>query len=113
MKRFPSSGSLWGLAAIALFRRFDAEAVVTPVRLAAATWASVWDTDTTTVGLSMQIVNAGTAQAEDVMVTSVMLSAGSFQGPQALPLGIGPIEAGSDTILNLIVKVPASDGTPT
>jgi hypothetical protein len=70
----------------------------------------VWDTDSTTVGVAMQIVNAGTAQAEDVLVTSVTLSAGSFQGPQALPLAIGPIEAGSDTILNLIVKVPASDG---
>ena len=112
MKRFLLNGSLWGLAAIALFPLVVAEAAITPVRLSSGdVGTSVWDTDNTTVGVSMQIVNAGTAQAEDVMVTSVALSAGTFQGPQALPLAIGPIEASSDTILNLIVKVPASNGT--
>ena len=38
---------------------------------------SVWDTDTTRVAVSMQVVNGGTAAAQDVRVTSVALSAGS------------------------------------
>jgi hypothetical protein len=71
----------------------------------------VWDTDSTRVALSMQIVNGGRSPAQDVRVNAVNVTAGNYLGPATLPITLGVIDPGHDAIMDLLVRVPASNGT--
>jgi hypothetical protein len=72
---------------------------------------SVWDTDGRTVGITLQVSNVGDAAATHVQVSDVEIRGGRFAGPTKLPLLLSTIPPGKDSILNLLVKVPKTDGT--
>jgi hypothetical protein len=83
-----------------------------PVRLYAENVAtSVWDTDPSKVGVTVQISNDGTAPADHVRVTSVVVDGGAFSGPAPLPIAIGKIEPNGSSLLDLVITVPRTDGT--
>lgn len=71
---------------------------------------ALWDTDSTRVAVSVQIVNGGREPAQDVRVSSVTLSAGTYLGPAALPIDLGTIVPSKDVVLDLLLSVPASNG---
>jgi hypothetical protein len=90
----------------------SAHAAVTPVRLFTDDVAtSVWDTDFSKVGVTLQISNDGISAAEDVLVTSVTVQGGAFSGPTPLPIALGTIESQGSAILDLLITVPRTDGT--
>jgi len=83
-----------------------------PVHLYAENVAtSVWDTDPTKVGVTLQISNDGTAPADHVRVTSVVVGGGAFSGPAPLPIAIGKIMPNGSSLLDLVITVPRTDGT--
>lgn len=89
-----------------------AQAAVTPVRLVTGNVAlSVWDTDPTMFGAALQIRNAGTGEAGDIQVNSIVIQSGSYEGPAAVPFSLGTVDPGEDAILNIRLKVPKTDGT--
>ena len=71
----------------------------------------IWDTDSTRVALSMQVVNGGQSPAQDVRVNAVTVTTGNYLGPAILPIALGVIDPGHDAIVDLLVRVPASNGT--
>jgi hypothetical protein len=83
-----------------------------PVRLYVENVAiSVWDTDRTKAGVTLQISNHGNATADNVRVTSVAVRGGAFSGPSRLPIAIGKIGPHGSALLDLIITVPRTDGT--
>jgi hypothetical protein len=89
-----------------------AHAAEKPVQLTIENVAlSVWDTDATMVGVALQIRNVGTASADNVRVFAVVIFGGTFAGPDPLPLSLGSIGPAQDVALDLVVKVPKTDGT--
>jgi hypothetical protein len=88
-----------------------ARAAVTPVSLYTAGVAtSVWDTDPSKVGVQLQIVNNGTGNANGVSVKSVTVQGGSYSG-SPVPILLGSLDAGENTMLDLVITVPTTDGT--
>ncbi|MFZ1906573.1 MAG: hypothetical protein WAU56_14395 [Steroidobacteraceae bacterium] len=89
-----------------------AQAAVTPVQLLTLNGAtSVWNSNPNKVGVELQIGNTGTAAANNVNVTSVAVSGGSFSGPGTLPIALGTIDADSDTMLDMVITVPVTNGS--
>ena len=104
--------ALFGLPLVAvLFLNAPTRLSAMPVRLYVGNVAtSVWDTDPTKVGVSLQIGNDGTAPAEDVRVTAVVVPGGAFSGPSPLPIALGTIEPNGSAVLDLLITVPRTDG---
>jgi hypothetical protein len=90
-----------------------AGAAAPPVVLSAANAASsVWDTDPTKVGVEVQVMNRGTAAAEDVRVTSVGVQGGALAAAHsALPIVLGNVAPQGSALLDLVITVPRTDGT--
>ncbi len=96
-----------GLAIMAAVITTPGHAAVTPVSLYAPNAAtSVW-AGTTTVGVEFQIANNGTADAGNVVVKSVSVQGGSVSASSpALPIVLGPINAGDSAPLDLVINAP-------
>jgi hypothetical protein len=73
--------------------------------------SSVWDTDSSKIGVELQIVNHGAAAADDARVTAVAVHRGTLSSPQALPIALGNIAPESSALLDLVITVPQTDGT--
>jgi hypothetical protein len=100
------------IGAFVLFWVGSAQAAVTPVQLLTLNGVnSVWATSPNNVGVELQIGNNGTGDANNVNVTSIAVQGGSFSGPGSLPIALGTIAAGADTMLDFVVTVPKTDGT--
>jgi len=98
------------LAGVALFWVGSAQAAVTPVQLSTLNGAtSVWDSDATKVGVELQIGNSGSAAANSVSVTSLSVQGGTLS-PGTLPIALGTINAGDDTMLDFVISVPTANG---
>jgi hypothetical protein len=101
-------------AAGALFAGvLPAGAAAPPVMLSAANAASsVWDTDSSKVGIELQVVNGGTVAAEDVRVTAVDVQGGVLAAAySSLPIALGNIAPQGSALLDLVITVPRADGT--
>lgn len=90
----------------------SAQVAAMPVRLYTENVAiSVWDTDHSKVGVTLQIGNDGAAPADDVRVTSVVVRGGALSGSTPLPITIGRIGPKGSALLDLVINVPRTDGT--
>jgi len=56
--------------------------------------------DPTTLLSALPIANTGTVPAENVQLTTIMLTGGTLTVPASLPFGLGTIPAGGATVLN-------------
>jgi hypothetical protein len=90
-----------------------AHAAVTGVSLYAANAAtSVWNTNTTKVGVQLQISNSGSSTAHDVLVTSITVQGGSLSpGGGIPPITLGTIDAGEGAPLDIVINAPTTNGT--
>ena len=72
---------------------------------------SVWD-DNVSVGTQIQLVNAGTLAANQLRVTRIEVTGGTYAGPVALPTGpLGNVRPGGGIRLDAILKVSNTDGS--
>jgi hypothetical protein len=72
---------------------------------------SVWD-DNVSVGTQMQLVNTGTLAANQLRVTRIEVTGGTYAGPVALPTGpLGNVRPGGGIRLDAILKVSNTDGS--
>jgi hypothetical protein len=111
MRSGGKSALLAGLLSAAPLLLGSVHAGVTSVSLQAQNVAtSVWDTDPSKVGVQLQIANNGTAGAENVLVTTVVVGGGASSGPTPLPIGLGTIGPRGSALLDLVIAVPQADG---
>ncbi len=69
--------------------------------------ASVWDTDPSKAGVELQIINTGSALADDVRVTSVDVSGGTLAAAHStLPILLGNVAPQRSALFDLVITVP-------
>lgn len=111
MKFLPKRYASWLVAICVLGCALGVQAAVTPVRLITENVAlSVWE-DGVNVGVALQLKNDSAALAKDVKVTSVTLRGGTVQNLVSLPQSLGDLPPLGDSMLNLKLSVPRTDGT--
>jgi hypothetical protein len=88
-----------------------AAAAASSVRLSVPNAASsVWDTDSSKIGVELQIMNSGIAAAEDVRVTGIDVEAGAVAMPTAFPVALGSIAPQGSALFDLVISAPRTDG---